>query len=149
MPRAEGPRSRPLSRTLLLGLIASAVAVLVALVPGGRLIGATVLVPRAVAQDRPVPPPPAPPVQIFRPDLTTCQPTNLLAAQRRQLAQFASQPPEVLARLRQLQLELGEATLKRCAAQNLISREEAERIWRELQLMPLPQTPSAEAGQRP
>jgi hypothetical protein len=133
----------------MLGMIALTVVWMVALVPGDHLIGATSLVPSAAAQGRTMPPPPAAPVQIYRPDLATCQGQNLLAAHRRHLEQFNSQPPQVLARLRQLQLELGEATLKRCASQNLISRQEAERIWRELQLMPLPQAPSADSSQRP
>ena len=149
MAREHGSRRHPINRALLLGLIALAVVWMAALLPGDRLIGATALVTSAAAQGRSQPPPPAAPVQIFRPDLATCQPQNLVAAHRRHLEQFASQPPQVLARLRQLQLEMGEATLKSCAGQNLISRQEAERIWRELQLMPLPQAPSADDSQRP
>jgi hypothetical protein len=149
MARDHGRRHHPFNRILLLGLIALAVVWMAALIPGDRLIGATGLVLSAAAQGRSLPPPPAAPVQIFRPDLATCQPQNLVAAHRRHLEQFASQPPEVLVRLRQLQLEMGEATLRSCAGQNLISREEAERIWRDLQLMPMPQAPSADDSQRP
>ena len=149
MVRLPSPWQNSFRKALVLALIALAVVWMGALLPGDRLIGGAALVPAAVAQGRPVPPPPAAPVQIYRPDLATCQPQNLVVAQRRHLKQFATQPPEVLARLRQLQLELGEATLRSCAAQNLISREEAERIWRDLQTMPLPQAPSAGASQRP
>jgi hypothetical protein len=147
--RLPSPWRNSFRKAVVLALIALAVVWLAAVVPGDRLIGAMALVPSAAAQGRSQPPPPAAPVQIFRPDLATCQPQNLVAAHRRHLEQFASQPPQVLARLRQLQLEMGEATLKSCASQNLISRQEAERIWRELQLMPLPQAPSAEGSQRP
>lgn len=91
--------------------------------------------PAAFSQDRRTP---AVPVQTFEPDPLTCKSDNLLAAYRRQLSQFASQPPKVLARLREVQLEMGEATLKRCAALGHLSRPEAEQIWREFQLMPLP-----------
>lgn len=87
---------------------------------------------------RTMPPPPKTPVRIYQPDGDTCKAEHLLKAYRNQLLQFADQPPEVLQRLRQMQLELGEASLKRCANENRISREEADRIWRELQSQPLP-----------
>jgi hypothetical protein len=83
-------------------------------------------------------PPPKTPVKIYQPDDDTCQPERLLKAYQNQLRQFADQPPQVLQRLRQMQLDLGEASLKRCANENRISREEADRIWRELQRQPLP-----------
>lgn len=96
------------------------------------------------AQGRSMPPPPQPPVRIYRPDENTCQPANLTAAYQTQLSQFADQPRHVLLRLREVQLEMAEKSLKACAEQDLLSRPEAERIWRELQLLPLPQ-----ASQRP
>ncbi|MCT0230799.1 hypothetical protein KQ306_08045 [Synechococcus sp. CS-1324] len=132
-----------------LGLIALLVEVLVALFPAGRLIGSTALLPGALAQGRTMPTPPAAPVRVYRPDFATCQPDHLTAAFRRQLDQFVGQSPQVMARLRTLQLELGEATLRSCADQNLISREVAEQIWRDLQTMPLPQAPPGTGSQRP
>lgn len=87
---------------------------------------------------RTMPPRPKTPVRLYQPDGDTCREEHLLKAYRNQLQQFADQPPQVLQRLRQMQLELGEASLKRCANEGLISREEADRIWRELQRQPLP-----------
>jgi hypothetical protein len=98
----------------------------------------------ARAQGRQMPPPPEEPVRLYRPDGSTCRPENLTAAYQGQLLQFADQPRHVLLRLREVQLEMAEKSLKACAEQNLLSRPEAERIWRELQLLPLPQ-----ASQRP
>ncbi len=100
----------------------------------------------ALAQGRSMPPPPAAPVTTYRPDQATCQSDNMLGAYRRQLQQFAGQSTKVLLRLRQVQLEMAEASLKDCASQNLLSRDEADRIWRKLQAMPLPQPA---ASQRP
>ena len=104
--------------------------------------------PAAHSQDRRTP---LAPVQTFEPDPLTCKRDNLLAAYRRQLNQFASQPPKVLVRLREEQLEMGEATLKRCAALGYLSRPDAEQIWREFQLMPLPTAtaPAPSPAQRP
>ncbi|NQV11566.1 MAG: hypothetical protein HQ527_10455 [Cyanobacteria bacterium] len=120
-----------LNRKLLFGLI----GLISTLSPGA-----------ALAQGRSMPPPPAAPVTIYRPDQATCQSENMLGAYRRQLQQFAGQSTKVLIRLREVQLELAEGSLKNCASQNLLSRDEAERIWRELQAMPLPQPA---ASQRP
>jgi len=136
MQRAGLVRFRSIPRVVWLSLM-------------GLLIGSSALVPSVSAQGRSMPAPPAAPVQIYRPDLVTCQPDHLVTAFRRQLDQFASQPPQVMARLRQLQLELAEGTLRSCAEQNLISREVAERIWRDMQTMPLPQAPGSGEGQRP
>ena len=104
--------------------------------------------PAAHSQDRRTP---LAPVQTFEPDPLTCKRDNLLAAYRRKLNQFASQPPKVLVRLREVQLEMGEATLKRCAALGYLSRPDAEQIWREFQLMPLPTAtaPAPSPAQRP
>ncbi len=118
---------------------------------GLRALGLTAMllagsIPAVLAQGRPMPPPPKPPVRIYEPDAETCRSESLLRAYRLQLQTFADQPPEVLLRLRRLQLELAEATLKRCANDKRISREEADRIWRELQAMPLPQS---SGSQRP
>jgi hypothetical protein len=104
------------------------------------LIGAVVPGEQSSAQSRPMPPPPEEPVRLYRPDGDTCRPENLTAAYRDQLLQFADQPQQVLLRLREVQLEMAEKSLKACAEQNLLSRPEAERIWRELQLLPLPQS---------
>lgn len=109
--------------------------------------------PGVLAQGRTMPPPPKTPVKTYQPDAETCRSENLLRAYRQQLQTFADQPPEVLVRLRRLQLELGEASLKRCANENRISREEADRIWRELQAIPMPQPsgsqPQPSGSQRP
>ncbi len=112
--------------------------------PAPLLLAAVSLVLGAISpwspplRARTMAPPPKTPVKIYQPDGDTCRAEHLLKAYQSQLLQFADQPPEVLQRLRQMQLELGEASLKRCANENRISREEADRIWRELQRQPLP-----------
>ncbi|MCT0219181.1 hypothetical protein KQ304_09240 [Synechococcus sp. CS-1329] len=115
---------RPCVGSLLLG---SASLVLVTISPWSPPLEARTMAP-----------PPKTPVRIYQPDGDTCQADHMLKAYQNQLLQFADQPPQVLQRLRQIQLELGEASLKRCANENRISREEADRIWRELQRQPLP-----------
>jgi hypothetical protein len=108
-------------------LLGSASLALVVLTPWGSSLRARTMAP-----------PPKTPVKIYKPDGDTCRAEHLLKAYQSQLLLFADQPPQVLQRLRQMQLELGEASLKRCANENRISREEADRIWRELQRQPLP-----------
>ncbi len=93
---------------------------------------------RTLAQGRPMPPPPMAPVKIYNPDADTCRADPLLRSYRNQLQQFADQPPAVIQRLRLMQLAMGEASLKQCASDGRLSREEADRIWRELQSMPMP-----------
>ncbi len=122
------------------------------LLAAGWLVGVPLQPGRLFAQGRVMPPPPKAPVRIYRPDGDTCQADNLLSTYRMQLLQFADQPPAVLARLRQIQLEMGEASLKTCAEANLLTREEAERIWDELQRMSLPGRPEdrqSPAGTQP
>jgi hypothetical protein len=97
---------------------------------------------------RPQPPPPR--KVLYDPDQGSCQPDNLETSYRRQMLPWADQPERVQTRLRDLQVSLLRASLKRCVARGLLTAEEAGSLERRLQLPSA--TPGAAAqssGQRP
>lgn len=75
--------------------------------------------------------PPARPTH-YDPDPITCQPDVIRSGFERQLQPFADQSPAVLQRLRQVQVELTAASLRRCVERGLLSREQASALAAEL-----------------
>ena len=106
------PRHR--LRLNLLGATASALVVCFTPMPG------------AIAASKP-PLPPARPVH-YDPDPDICQPAALQKSFQLQLLPWADQPPAVQARLRQVQLEMLQATLQRCISKGLLSPDAARNL---------------------
>lgn len=94
------------------------------------------------------PPLPSSRVQEFNSDEGTCRPEAITTAYRQHLQPWAEQPPQVLERLRQLQLEMTTASLQRCVQKGLLSAEQAAAIDRQLGLSTAPAAP-ASSGTRP
>jgi hypothetical protein len=86
----------------------------------------------AQAQGRRAPPPPTPKVVIHDPDPVSCQPDTIRQAFARHLAPFAGQSPAVMARLREVQLEMTDASLRRCVAKGLLEPDAAAALRQEL-----------------
>ncbi|SBO42335.1 hypothetical protein [Cyanobium sp. NIES-981] len=86
----------------------------------------------AAAQGRRGPPPPSPKVVIYDPDPLSCQPDTIRQAFARHLDPFADQSPAVLARLRVVQLEMTESSLRRCVAKGLMEQQAAAALFQEL-----------------
>lgn len=110
-----------------------------ALAPGLALLQSP-----ALPQGRSQPPPPASTPIRYDPDASTCQPQLIRSGFERQLQPYADQSPAVLERLRQVQLEITAATLRRCQARGLLTRQQARRLEAELLgpggAQPLPST---------
>lgn len=91
---------------------------------------------RSQAEVRPSPPASRP--TLYDPDAVTCQPAVIRSGFERQLQPFADQSQAVLERLRQVQLEITSASLRRCVDRGLLSPEQARAMAAEL-LQPQPQ----------
>ncbi|MCX5948160.1 MAG: hypothetical protein NTY67_08275 [Cyanobacteria bacterium] len=102
-------------RLNLLGATASALA-----------ICCSTPMPAAIAASKP-PLPPARPVH-YDPDPDICQPAALQRSFQLQLLPWADQPAAVQARLRQVQLEMLQATLQRCISKGLLSPDAARNL---------------------
>ena len=85
-----------------------------------------------LAQGRQQPPPPASRQMLYDPDLSTCDSERIRTAFEQQLQPFADQGDAVLARLRQIQLEMTAKTLRRCVSRQLLSPDQAAQLSREL-----------------
>jgi hypothetical protein len=75
-------------------------------------------------------------VVIYDPDPVSCQPDTIRQAFARHLAPFADQSPAVLARLRQVQLEMTDSSLRRCVAKGLMEPDTAAALRQELAAQP-------------
>ncbi len=93
------------------------------------LVAIVLVLPAAAAEK---PPPPPPHQKIYDPDPEICKTSALQSTFQQQLLPWADQPATVQARLRELQLEMLRATLKRCVDKGLMSTEQATAIAREL-----------------
>ena len=91
--------------------------------------------------------PPLPPARqvLYDPDPAICKPASLQNNFRQQLLPWADQPAAVQAKLRQVQLELLQATLQRCVSKGLLSPEQAGTLGKEL----LGEAPTQPSGARP
>ncbi len=78
--------------------------------------------------------PPPTRVERFNPDAKVCQPAAIQAGFARQLQPWSDQPPAVLERLRQVQLEMTHATVQRCVSKGLLSAADAADLERKLGL---------------
>jgi hypothetical protein len=88
-------------------------------------------------------------VERFDPDPEVCRPQAIRDSFARQLQPWSDQPPAVLERLRQLQLEMTRNTLRRCVSRGLMEPAEATRLEQQLGLVagPAPLSPApAPAG---
>jgi hypothetical protein len=88
----------------------------------------------AATPTRPQPPPPR--KVLYDPDQVACRAEHLEIHAREQLRPWADQPPEVLAKLRQLQGEMLRASLRRCIARGLITPAEAAAVEQRLGFQP-------------
>lgn len=103
------------------------------------------------------PPPPEPRLKEYHPDETTCQGPLIRSSFAKNLLPWAEQPPQVFASLRQVQVDMTQATLASCVRQKLMTPAQAEALQKELGLItpPNPQnppqtsTPSSGAPTRP
>lgn len=84
------------------------------------------------AQARNQPPPPASRPTIYDADPKTCQPDNIRRGFARQLEPYADQGEAVLQQLRKVQLQLTEASLRRCVAKGLMDEATARSLAAEL-----------------
>jgi len=94
-----------------------------------------------------MPPPPPPRQKLYDPDPEICKASALQSSFQQQLLPWADQPAQVQARLRELQLEMLRATLKRCVGKGLMSVEQAGTLERELGQAGA--TPNQPSGARP
>jgi len=83
-------------------------------------------------------------VDRFNPDLQVCTPEAIRRGYVSQMQPWADQPPAVVARLREVQLEMTRSTLRRCVSKGLMDRAQAEQLFAQLISQPSsPPTPSA------
>ena len=113
--RRRQPRTLGLLAAVLLGLLLS--PPLSRAVPAG---GITVPLPSRV--DR------------YNPDELVCKPETIRSSFNRQLQPWADQPPQVLAQLRRVQLEMTRATLQRCVRKGLMDAAAAQALEHQLGL---------------
>ena len=73
----------------------------------------------------------------LRPERTTCDVERIRTALQRQLQLYADQSPAVLARLRELQLEITLRSLKRCVERQLLPPQQAGQLAKELATSPI------------
>ncbi|MEX0587662.1 MAG: hypothetical protein WD136_00220 [Cyanobium sp.] len=111
----------------------------------GTLVGSLLLAAQAPittlsasAQGRQQPPLPQSRPTLYDPDLTTCEPERIRLAFQQQLQPFADEGDAVMARLRQVQLEMTANTLRRCVGRELLGRQQADQLFRELSASPSP-----------
>ncbi|MCP9889727.1 hypothetical protein KBY57_01475 [Cyanobium sp. Aljojuca 7D2] len=74
---------------------------------------------------------------LYDPDRTTCDVERIRRAFQQQLQPYADQSPAVLARLRELQLEMTRRSLKRCVERELLTAQQADQLARELAASPI------------
>lgn len=116
---------------------------------GASLFGLMLSAPVALAvpgDGIAIPPPTR--VERFNPDEKVCRPAAIEAGFARQLQPWADQPPAVLERLRQVQLEMTRATVQRCVSKGLLSAAQAADLQRRLSLTPAAK-PGPAAGAAP
>ncbi|MFM7314922.1 MAG: hypothetical protein ACKO0M_17480 [Cyanobium sp.] len=80
-------------------------------------------------------------VEQFDPDAQVCRPEAIRSGFFRQLLPWADQPAPVLARLRDVQLEMTRATLQRCVSRGLMTAAQARQLEQELAAQPPGATP--------
>lgn len=100
-------------------------------------VGAAFVAPPAWSQGRRQPEPPASKPTTYDPDRTTCDVELIRAAFQQQLQPYADQSEAVLARLRELQLEMTRSSLKRCVARELMTAQQANQLAKELAASPI------------
>lgn len=100
-------------------------------------LGSVLLVPPTWSQGRRQPDPPASLPTTYDPDRTTCDVERIRTAFQQQLRPYADQSEVVLARLRTLQLEMTRSSLNRCVARDLLTRQQADQLARELAASPI------------
>ena len=97
--------------------------------------------PGAAEPTRPQPPPPR--KVLYDPDQAICQPAHVERSFAEQLKPWADQPEAVQARLRLLQAEMLQGSLRRCVARGLLTGEQARDLQQLLLASPQP------SGHRP
>ena len=95
------------------------------------------LAPPAWSQGRRQPELPPSRPTLYDPDRTTCDMELIRTAFQQQLQPYADQSPAVLARLRELQLEMTRRSLKRCVERELLTAQQADQLARELAASPI------------
>lgn len=100
-------------------------------------LGSALLAPVAWSQGRRQPEPPPSRPTLYDPDRTTCDVERIRRAFQQQLQPYADQSPAVLARLRELQLEMTRSSLKRCVERELLTAQQADQLARELAASPI------------
>ena len=114
------------------GLAAVLAAALMAALPPGA---------SEIARAEPTRPQPPPPRKVlYDPDQTTCQPAHVERTFAEQLKPWADQSEAVQARLRQVQAEMLQGSLRRCVARGLLSEVEAQALMQRLLASPQPST---------
>lgn len=112
------------------GLAAVLAAALMAALPPGA---------SEIARAEPTRPQPPPPRKVlYDPDQTTCQPAHVERTFAEQLKPWADQSEAVQARLRQVQAEMLQGSLRRCVARGLLSEAEAQALMQRLLASPQP-----------
>ena len=101
------------------------------------VLGSALLASPASSQGRRQPEPPASRPTFYDPDRTTCEVERIRTAFQRQLQPYADQSPAVLARLRELQLEMTRRSLKRCVERELLTPQQADQLSKELATTPI------------
>ena len=101
------------------------------------VLGSALLAPPAWSQGRRQPAPPASRPSHYDPDRTTCDVERIRTAFQQQLRPYADQSPVVLARLRELQLEMTRGSLKRCVQRQLLTAQQADQLAKELEASPI------------
>lgn len=101
------------------------------------VLGSALLASPAWSQDRRQPEPPTSRPTLYDPDRTTCDVELIRTAFQRQLQPYADQNPAVLARLRELQLEITQRSLKRCVERQLLTPQQADQLAKGLAASPI------------
>lgn len=107
-------------------LVAGALLSLACALPGAAIAGPT----------RPQPPPSR--KVLYDPDQATCQPANVERTFAEQLKPWADQSEAVQVRLRQVQAEMLQGSLRRCVARGLLSEADAQALQQKLLAGPQP-----------
>jgi hypothetical protein len=84
------------------------------------------------SQGRQQPDPPASRPTLYDADRTTCNPETIRSAFQQQLQPYADQSAAVLARLRQVQIDMTRRTLSRCVTRELLTPRQADQLARDL-----------------
>jgi hypothetical protein len=90
----------------------------------------------AMGQGRQPALPPSRPT-LYDPDRTTCEPERIRQAFQQQLQPFADQSDAVINQLRQVQLDMTRSSLRRCVSRELLTRQQADQLFRELATSPI------------